>query len=114
MQVPDVDPVVGLHPEISWQSGFGLEVSAGVSFAFPPASNKTLFSNEKPFERTELKISFMTGSIYAELYFYSTIDFEKISICPTITYFSGPFSVWLSLDIGTVYSRTLDYAQWWV
>ena len=108
MQPPDVEPAAGFHTELIWQSNFGLGLSAGANIAFPPASQKTLFANEKPFERTEFRISFMAGSMYADIYFYSTIDFEKISICPTLTYFSGPFSVWFSLDFGTVYYQ--DFA----
>jgi hypothetical protein len=99
---PDADPITGLHPEISWQSSFGLGLYGGVNLAFPPDSRKDLSTNEMPFERTEWKISYMTGPFYAELYLYTTLDFEKMNLCPTVTYFTGPFSVWFSLDMGKI------------
>jgi hypothetical protein len=103
---PDAEPIAGLHPEIRWQSNFGLGLYGGLSFAFPPGSNKELSTNEMPFERTEWKISYMTGSFYVELYLYTTLDFKKVNICPTITYFTGPFSVWASFDIGKINYQT--------
>jgi hypothetical protein len=48
----------------------------------------------------------MTRSFYGELYLYTTLDFKKVNICPTITYFSGPFSVWFSLDMGKINYQT--------
>jgi hypothetical protein len=102
MGAPNMDPIAGLHPEISWQSNFGLGLYGGASFAFPPGSEKELSANEMPFEKIEWKVTYMTQSFYAELYVYTTIDFEKINISPTITYFSGPFSVWFNLDMGKI------------
>jgi hypothetical protein len=101
-QAPDVEPVPGIHPEISWQSNFGMGLYGGFSLAFPPGSNKDLSSNELPFERTEWKVSYMMRSFYVELYLYTTLDFKKVNICPTITYFTGPFSVWFNLDMGKI------------
>jgi hypothetical protein len=105
-EAPVVDPVAALHPEISWQSNFGLGLYGGVSFAFSPGSHKDLMTNSLPFERTEWKIFYMTKSFYVELYLYTTIDFEKVNISPTITYFSGPFSVWFNLDMGKIKYQT--------
>jgi hypothetical protein len=99
---PDTDPLASLHSEISWQSNFGLGLYGGVSFAFPPGDNKELIVNSLPFERTEWKISYMTRSFYLELWLYTTLDFKKANICPTVTYFTGPFSVWFSLEIGKI------------
>jgi hypothetical protein len=99
---PDADPLASLHPEIRWQSNFGLGLYGGVSFAFPPGDNKELIANALPFERTEWKISYMTRSFYVELWLYTTLDFEKVNICPTVTYFTGPFSVWFSLETGKI------------
>jgi hypothetical protein len=101
-QAPDIEPVVGLRPKISWQSNIGLGLYGAFSFTFPPASNKELMSNEMPFERTEWKVSYMTGPFYMELYVYTTLDFKKVNISPTVTYFSGPFSLWLNLDMGQI------------
>jgi hypothetical protein len=99
---PDTDPVASFHPEISWQSNFGLGLYGGASFAFPPGDNKELMANSLPFERTEWKISYMTRSFYVELWLYTTLDFEKVNICPTVTYFTGPLSVWFSLEMGKI------------
>jgi hypothetical protein len=101
-QAPDVEPVAGIHPEISWQSNIGLGIYGGVNFAFPPGSDKELVALDMPFERTEWKISYMTKMFYIELYIYTTIDFKKVNISPTITYFSGPLSVWFNLDMGKI------------
>jgi hypothetical protein len=102
MGAPNADTIAALHPEIRWQSNFGLGLYGGISFAVSPDTNKELSANEMPFERTEWKITYMTRSFYGELYLYTTLDFEKVNICPTITYFSGPFSVWFSLDMGKI------------
>lgn len=59
-EAPDIDPIVALHPEISWQSNFGLGFYGGISFAFPPGSNKELMTNSLPFERTEWKITYIS------------------------------------------------------
>jgi hypothetical protein len=99
---PNTDPIASLHPEISWQSNFGFGLYGGVSFAFPPGDHKELVTDALPFERTELKISYMTRSFYAELWLYTTLDFKKANICPTVTYFTGPFSVWFSLEMGKI------------
>jgi hypothetical protein len=99
---PDTDTLASLHPEISWQSNFGLGLYGGVSFAFPPGDHKELITDAIPFERTEWKISYMTRSFYAELWLYTTLDFEKVNICPTVTYFTGSFSVWFSLEMGKI------------
>jgi hypothetical protein len=99
---PDTDPIASLHPEISWQSNFGLGLYGGASFAFPPGDNKELMANSFPFERTEWKISYITRSFYVELWLYTTLDFKKVNICPTVTYFTGPFSVWFSLEMGKI------------
>jgi hypothetical protein len=99
---PDADPLVGFHPEISWQSNFGLGISGGASFAFPPGSNKELTANEKLLERTELNITYMTGFFYVGLALYTNLDFTKVNITPTITYFTGPISVWLSIEMGKI------------
>jgi hypothetical protein len=99
---PDTDTIASLHPEISWQSNFGLGLYGGVSFTFPPGDNKELIANSFPFERTEWKISYMTRSFYVELWLYTTLDFNKVNICPTVTYFTGPFSVWFSLEMGKI------------
>jgi hypothetical protein len=101
-QAPDVEPVAGIHSEISWRSNIGLGVYGGINFAFPPGSQKELMALDMPFERTEWKISYMTRSFYVELYIYTTLDFKKVNISPTITYFSGPFSVWFNLDMGKI------------
>jgi hypothetical protein len=99
---PDTEPLASLHPEISWQSNFGLGLYAGASFAFPPGDNKDLIVNSMPFERTEWKISYITRSFYVDVWLYTTLDFKKVNICPTVTYFTGPFSVWFSLEIGKI------------
>jgi hypothetical protein len=99
---PDTAPLASLHPEIQWQSNFGLGLYGGVSFAFPPGDNKELITNELPFERTQWKISYMTRSFYVELHLYSTLDFKKVNVCPTVTYFTGPLSVWFSLEMGKI------------
>jgi hypothetical protein len=107
---PDTDPLASLHPEIRWQSNFGLGLYGGVNFAFPPGDNKELKVNELLFERTEWKISYMTRSFYVELRLYTALDFKMATICPTVTYFTGPFSVWFSLDMG----KMVDYADFGV
>lgn len=99
---PDADPLAGFHPEISWQSNFGLGVSGGVSFAFPPGDNKELTANEKLLERTELNITYMTGPFFVGLALYTNLDFTKFNITPMITYFTGPVSVWFSLEMGKI------------
>jgi hypothetical protein len=98
----DADPLAGFHPEISWQSNFGLGISGGVGFAFPPGDNKELTANEKLLERTELNITYMTRSFYVGLALYTNLDFTKVNITPTITYFTGPVSVWFSLEMGKI------------
>ena len=99
---PDADPLAGFHPEISWRSNFGLGVSGGVSFGFPPGDNKELTANEKLLERTELNITYMTGPFFVGLSLYTNLDFTKVNITPMITYFTGPVSVWFSLEMGKI------------
>jgi hypothetical protein len=102
MVPPDTYPIASLHPEIRWQSNFGLGLYGAASFAFPPGDNKELMANSMPFERTEWKISYMTQSFYVDIWLYTTLDFKKVNICPTVTYFTGPFSVWFSLEMGKI------------
>jgi hypothetical protein len=99
---PDTDPIASLHPEISWQSNFGLGLYGGASFALSSEDNKELITDSLPFERTEWKIKFMTRSFYVELWLYTTLDFKKVNICPTVTYFTGPLSLWFSLEMGKI------------
>lgn len=99
---PDAEPLAGFHPEISWQSTFGLGISGGVSFGFPPGDNKELSANEKLLERTELNITYMTGPFFVGLSLYTNLDFTKVNITPMITYFTGPVSVWFSLEMGKI------------
>jgi hypothetical protein len=99
---PDADPLAGFHPEISWQSNFGLGISGGVSFGFPPGDNEELTANEKLLERTELNITYMTGPFFVGLSLYTNLDFTKVNITPMITYFTGPVSVWFSLEMGKI------------
>jgi hypothetical protein len=98
----DADPLMGFHPEISWQSNFGLGVYGGASFAFPPGSNDELTANETLFERTEWKISYMVSSFYFELALLTALDFSKVNVVPTITWFSGPLALWLNFAIGKI------------